>query len=135
MDGDSDAAKKKVPRLNDRPGHLFGRLFCEETVDRRLGPAIPGKENRFAGTGTTRRICAYPHVTPAKIEVMPTGKYYRTQAQLFARLAVTSSDPQTTARYNEMALEQLAKAGEVEPGRGARAAQAASDTSRDRKRD
>ena len=47
---------------------------------------------------------------------MPSGKYYRTQAQLFASLAVASSDPVVAARFNEMALEQLAKAEEVEPG-------------------
>jgi hypothetical protein len=49
---------------------------------------------------------------------MPDGTYYRKQAQLFARLAITSSDPQTTARYNEMALEQLAKADDAPPGDG-----------------
>jgi hypothetical protein len=47
---------------------------------------------------------------------MPSGKYYRIQAQLFARLAVVSSDPQITERYNHMALDQLAKADEVDPG-------------------
>src|SRR5690242_11525689 len=46
---------------------------------------------------------------------MPTGKYYRTQAQLFAHLAVITSDPHIAERYNLMALEQLAKAEEVEP--------------------
>ena len=51
---------------------------------------------------------------------MPSGKYYRTQAQLFASLAVTTNDPQIAARYNEMALEQLAKAEEVEPSAGQR---------------
>ena len=49
---------------------------------------------------------------------MPGGKYYRTQAQLFAGLALTASDPQIVARYNEMALEHLAKAEDVEPGAG-----------------
>jgi hypothetical protein len=49
---------------------------------------------------------------------MPSGKYYRTQAQLVASLALTASDPQIMARYNEMALEHLAKAEEVEPGAG-----------------
>jgi hypothetical protein len=49
---------------------------------------------------------------------MPSGKYYRTQAQVFARLAVVSSDPYIAERYNHMALEQLAKAEEVEPGSG-----------------
>ena len=53
---------------------------------------------------------------------MPSGKYYRTQAQLFAGLAVTTRDPQIAARYNEMALEQLAKAEEVEPRAGQRSA-------------
>ena len=49
---------------------------------------------------------------------MPSGTYYRTQAQLFAQLALTASDPTIMARYNEMALEQLAKADEVEPHAG-----------------
>jgi hypothetical protein len=49
---------------------------------------------------------------------MPSGKYYRTQAQLFAVLALTASDAQIVARYNEMALEHLAKAEEVEPVAG-----------------
>ncbi len=49
---------------------------------------------------------------------MPGGKYYRTQAQLFARLAVVTSNPQIAERYNQMALEQLAKAEEVEPNAG-----------------
>lgn len=48
---------------------------------------------------------------------MPREKYYRTQAELFVRLAVTTSDPQIAARYNEKALEQLAKADEAEAGR------------------
>ncbi len=47
---------------------------------------------------------------------MPDGTYYRRQAQLFARLAITTSDPRIAERYNQMALEQLAKAEEVEPG-------------------
>jgi hypothetical protein len=46
---------------------------------------------------------------------MPSGKYYRAQAQLFARLALVTSDPQIAARYNELALEHLAKADEVDP--------------------
>ena len=46
---------------------------------------------------------------------MPSGKYYRTQAQLFARLAATTSDPHIAWRYTTMALEQLAKAEDVEP--------------------
>ena len=49
---------------------------------------------------------------------MPSGKYYRTQAQLFASLAVATSDQLIAARFNEMALEQLAKADEIEPGAG-----------------
>ena len=49
---------------------------------------------------------------------MPSGKYYRRQAQLFASLAAATSDPQIVARYTSMALEQLAKAEEVEPGAG-----------------
>ena len=46
---------------------------------------------------------------------MPDGKYYRAQAQLCARLALTTSDPKATARYNELALEYLAKAEDLEP--------------------
>jgi hypothetical protein len=49
---------------------------------------------------------------------MPGGKYYRTQAQLFAHLAVVTSDPRIAERYIQMALEQLAKAEEVEPNAG-----------------
>ncbi len=49
---------------------------------------------------------------------MPGANYYRKQAQLFASLAVATSDPQIAARYNAMALEQLAKAEELEPGAG-----------------
>ena len=47
---------------------------------------------------------------------MPNRKYHRTQAQLFIRLAVISSDPEIAARYNRLALEHLAKAESVEPG-------------------
>ncbi len=47
---------------------------------------------------------------------MPDGAYYRRQAQLFAHLAITTSDPHIAERYNLLALEQLAKAEEVEPG-------------------
>ena len=47
--------------------------------------------------------------------VMPDGKYYRSQAQLCARLALAASDPQAVARYNELTLEYLAKADELEP--------------------
>jgi hypothetical protein len=46
---------------------------------------------------------------------MLSGKYYRTQADLFARLAMVASDPLRAVRYNEMALEHLAKANEIEP--------------------
>ena len=45
---------------------------------------------------------------------MPDGRYYRTQAQLFAKLALASSDPSIVARYNLLALEHLARAEEVE---------------------
>jgi hypothetical protein len=49
---------------------------------------------------------------------MPSGNYYRTQAQLFASLAAATSDPAIAERYNLLALEYLAylaKAEEVEP--------------------
>ncbi len=49
---------------------------------------------------------------------MPSASYHRKQAQLFARLALATSDPDVAQRYNELALEQLAKAEEVEPGAG-----------------
>jgi hypothetical protein len=49
---------------------------------------------------------------------MPTGTYYRRQAQVFARLSVATSDPHIAERYNQMALEQLAKAEEVDPSTG-----------------
>ncbi len=49
---------------------------------------------------------------------MPSGKYFRTQAQLFASLALATKDPQIAACYSEMALEQLAKAAEAEPEGG-----------------
>ncbi len=49
---------------------------------------------------------------------MPGGNYYRTQAQLFARLAAVTSDPQIAERCNHMALERLAKAEDVEPNAG-----------------
>jgi len=49
---------------------------------------------------------------------MPSGNFYRTQAQLVAKLALASSDPSVVARYNLMALEYLAKAEEVEPNAG-----------------
>ena len=48
---------------------------------------------------------------------MPDGKYYRRQAQLCAHLAGTSSDPRAASRYNQLALEYLAKAQELEPDR------------------
>ncbi len=69
---------------------------------------------------------------------MPDGTYYRKQAQLFARLAITTSDPQVAARYNEMALEQLANAdeadregGQVEPSTVDRDRDDGSDMDRD----
>ena len=46
---------------------------------------------------------------------MPDGKYYRTQAQLCATLALAADDEKTAARYNELAIEYLARADEVEP--------------------
>jgi len=46
---------------------------------------------------------------------MPAANYHRKQAQLFASLAVATSDPQIAARCNGMALEHLAKAEEIEP--------------------
>jgi hypothetical protein len=49
---------------------------------------------------------------------MPSGNYYRTQAQLFAHLAAATSDPAIAERYNMLALEYLAKAEEVEPNAG-----------------
>jgi hypothetical protein len=49
---------------------------------------------------------------------MPDGRYYRTQAQLLAKLALTNNDPALAARYNVMALEHLAMAEVVEPNAG-----------------
>ncbi len=49
---------------------------------------------------------------------MARGKYHRSQAQLFAGLAATTSNPAIAERYSLMALEQLAKADEVELGAG-----------------
>ncbi len=46
---------------------------------------------------------------------MPSGKYYRAQAELAARLAATVADPQIANGYSRMALEQLAKAHDLEP--------------------
>lgn len=46
---------------------------------------------------------------------MPSRKYYRAQAQLAARLAAATVDPQIAHGYSRMALEQLAKANESEP--------------------
>jgi hypothetical protein len=66
---------------------------------------------------------------------MPSGKYYRTQAQLFARLAVVTSDPFIAERYTQMALEQLAKAEEVEPGAGQQPHELPGDDSTDMDRD
>jgi hypothetical protein len=37
---------------------------------------------------------------------------------VFARLAIATSDPQIAERYNQMALDQLARAEEVEPTSG-----------------
>jgi len=45
---------------------------------------------------------------------MPSPDYYRKQAQLFAQLALACRDPAVIARYNAMALEYLAKAGELD---------------------
>jgi hypothetical protein len=45
---------------------------------------------------------------------MPGPEYYRKQAQLFASLALTSRDPAIIKRYNVFALEQLARAEQVE---------------------
>ena len=50
---------------------------------------------------------------------MPSGEFYRSQAQLFATLALAAADEGSAARYNLMALEYLAKADEVEPNAGA----------------
>jgi len=49
---------------------------------------------------------------------MPSGNYYRTQAQLFARLAAATSNPRTAERYRIMALQQLAMAGQVDARSG-----------------
>jgi len=48
---------------------------------------------------------------------MPRRPYYRAQAELFARLALASRDPQIADRYHRMGLEQLAKAEKLEPDR------------------
>jgi len=45
---------------------------------------------------------------------MPDAKYYRDQAKLCVRLALTASDPQSAARYNDLALEYLLRADELE---------------------
>jgi hypothetical protein len=47
---------------------------------------------------------------------MPNEKYYRSQAQLLAHLAATARNPAIAERYNALALEQLAKAEQAEPG-------------------
>jgi len=47
---------------------------------------------------------------------MPDAKYYHTQAQLCAGLALTAADTRSAARYNELAVEYLAKAKELEAG-------------------
>jgi hypothetical protein len=57
-------------------------------------------------TGAKRTVCGNSR--------MPDTKYYRKQAQLFARLAVTASDPVIAARYNAMALDHLARAEWIE---------------------
>ena len=56
---------------------------------------------------------------------MPSGNYYRTQAELFVRLAQASRDPQVAERYHQMARDQIGKAGksatgpdDVQPGTG-----------------
>jgi len=44
---------------------------------------------------------------------MPRRTYHRAQAELFARLALTSRDPQAAERYHQLALEQMGKAEKV----------------------
>jgi len=46
---------------------------------------------------------------------MPAADYYRKQAQLFAKLAVGTTDRAVVSRYHVMMLEHLAKAEELEP--------------------
>jgi hypothetical protein len=46
---------------------------------------------------------------------MAGADYYRKQAQLFARLALTSRTPEITERYSQLALDYLAKAEKLEP--------------------
>ena len=41
---------------------------------------------------------------------MPSGTYYRTQAELFLRLAQASGDPRAAERYRELARDQISKA-------------------------
>jgi hypothetical protein len=43
--------------------------------------------------------------------------FYRTQAQTFAGIALAASNEAMVELYNQMALEYLAKAEEVEPSR------------------
>jgi hypothetical protein len=47
---------------------------------------------------------------------MPRRSYHRAQAELFARLALTSRDPQVAQRYHQLALEQMGKAEKVAAG-------------------
>jgi hypothetical protein len=47
---------------------------------------------------------------------MPDGKYYRAQAHVCATLALAADDERAAARYNELALEYLARAEDMEPG-------------------
>jgi len=49
---------------------------------------------------------------------MPSGTYYRRQAELFGRLAVASRDPQVAERYHRLAAEQLDKADKARAGMG-----------------
>jgi len=44
--------------------------------------------------------------------------YHRAQAQLFVRLAQASRDPQVAERCNQMAVEQMSKAEQIEAGTG-----------------
>lgn len=46
---------------------------------------------------------------------MPRRAYHQAQAKLFARLALASRDPQIADRYRQSALDQMAKAEQVEP--------------------
>ncbi len=46
---------------------------------------------------------------------VPSADYYRKQAQLFASMALAGRDPTVISRYNELALDYLARADEIEP--------------------